>query len=57
MSMLHMERYLPGTREFVEQWLIGEPQPQNLVDPTELIGQFDTFVEWCRWEDSQGYPF
>lgn len=57
MSMLHMERYIPGTREFVEQWLIGEPQPQNLVDPTELLGEFDTFVEWCRWGDSQGHPF
>lgn len=57
MSMLHMERYTPGTREFVEQWLIGESQPQNLLDPTELLGQFDTFVEWCRWEDAQGHPF
>lgn len=57
MSMLHMERYLPGTREFVEQWLIGEPQPQNLVDPTELLAEFDSFLEWCRWEDSQGHPF
>lgn len=34
MSMLHMERYLPGTREFVERWAIGEPQPTSILDPT-----------------------
>lgn len=52
-SMLHMERYVPGTRKFVEQWLTEEPQPESLVDPTDLLGYFDTFAEWGRWEDGR----
>lgn len=56
MSMLHMERYAPGTREYVQQWHLGDDsRPEGLLDPTELLSQFDSFLEWCRWEDGQGF--
>jgi murein DD-endopeptidase MepM/ murein hydrolase activator NlpD len=35
-SMLHLERYRPGTREPV-WWRLGEPQPEPLLDPTPLL--------------------
>jgi hypothetical protein len=33
MSMLHLELYVPGTRDVVE-WKVGEERPQELCDPT-----------------------
>jgi len=35
-SMLHVELYEKGTREFVE-WKLGEEKPSNLLDPTDLL--------------------
>lgn len=34
--MLHIELYKPFTRDFVE-WPLNEPQPDCLLDPTELL--------------------
>lgn len=36
MTMLHVELYTHGTRESVG-WPLGEPKPENLLDPTEQI--------------------
>jgi murein DD-endopeptidase MepM/ murein hydrolase activator NlpD len=35
-SMLHVELYEHGAREFVE-WKLGEPCPKGLLDPTDLL--------------------
>lgn len=35
-SMLHVELYKFGCRDFAS-WELGQPQPKNLLDPTELL--------------------
>lgn len=52
-SMLHMERYTSGSREFGPVWTAGDPQPETLVDPTELLCHFDLDLTWQRQEDAK----
>lgn len=52
-SMLHVERYVHGTREFAPIRNVGEPQPETLVDPTELLCHFDVYLTWQRQEDAK----
>lgn len=49
-SMLHVERYVSGTRQFAPVWNIGEPQPPTLLDPTEILSDFDKVELWRKWE-------
>jgi N-acetyl-gamma-glutamyl-phosphate reductase len=37
MTMLHLERYITGTREPIREWTSDEPQPQSLCDPSALL--------------------
>lgn len=41
-SMLHLERYRRGCTAFAPIWLIDQPQPSMLIDPTSLLLQFQT---------------
>lgn len=47
-SMLHMERYTSGTREFAPVWELNQPQPPSLIDPTVMLAYFDRGVMWYR---------
>lgn len=40
LAMLHLEWYTPGTREAV-WWKHGEKKPENLLDPTILLGKIN----------------
>lgn len=40
LAMLHLECYTAGTRESV-LWKLGEAKPENLLDPTYLLGQIN----------------
>lgn len=53
MSMLHMERYVHGTREFAPLWELDKPQPASLIDPTEIFIALDNFDEWAKLENSK----
>ena len=37
MTMLHLERYITGTKEPIKEWTLGTPQPKQLLNPTILI--------------------
>jgi hypothetical protein len=37
MTMLHLERYVTGTKEPIKEWTLGTPQPKQLLNPTILI--------------------
>lgn len=37
MAMLHVELYKHGTRVPIKEWSLGQPQPENLLDPTPLF--------------------
>lgn len=47
-SMLHMERYVRGTREFAPLWELDKPQPPSLIDPTLMLAYFDRGAMWYR---------
>jgi len=34
--MLHLEQYLPGTREHAH-WELDSPKPESLVNPRQLL--------------------
>lgn len=37
LHMLHFERYVNGTTNFVSSWELNEPTPSTLLDPTLLL--------------------
>lgn len=37
LHMLHFERYVQGTTEFLSAWDLDMPKPEKLVDPTLLL--------------------
>jgi hypothetical protein len=36
-TMLHLERWTKGSKPFTRNWLLGEPQPTDMLDPTPLL--------------------
>ena len=45
-SMLHLERYVHGCRDFAPVWYRGQAQPPQLLDPTQELAYFDNFDPW-----------
>lgn len=37
MTMLHLERWTSDSKPYTRNWLPGEPQPDDMLDPTPLL--------------------